>query len=129
MSGLRRLRDGTPAVRLERQFTGALQGAAGKIHSVGVTGGADLHGSLCVEWQLCGGGCGASIKYCSHEVRLSVPLEVEIKTDGGKLRPEQAARQEALRRRGEVSLVCYRTADMLRQLCDERAKILKMIGG
>lgn len=146
-----RLRDGAPAARLERAFTGALQGQSGKAHRVGVKGQGDLHGSLCVEWRdwrtvgdegalnaACAG-CAKVARSPVEEVglscalhggewrRLSVSLEVEVKRDGGKARPEQVARAAALRRRGELYLLVNRTAEMIRLLVAERARILSTI--
>jgi hypothetical protein len=147
-----RLRDGAPAARLERAFTGSLQGQGGRAHRVGVKGQGDLHGSLCVEWIDFGSydaratgvpnacavcqGCGKvaasrdDLSCAIHGTewrRLSVSLEVEVKRDGGRIRPEQEARATALRRRGELYLLVNRTAEMIRLLVAERARILSTI--
>lgn len=150
-----RLRDGAPAARLERAFTGSLQGQGGRAHRVGVKGQGDLHGSLCVEWRdwrsygdvewdedALNAGCAGCAKVARSSVedvglscaahggewrRLSVALEVEVKRDGGRVRPEQAARATALRRRGELYLLVNRTAEMIRLLVAERARILSTI--
>lgn len=106
------LSDGTPAVRLQRAFSGALQGAAGKTHRVGVEGQGDLSGSLCVEWR-------------GH--RFPVALEVEVKTAAGKVRPAQQTRCDALRRRGEIYLVVRTTAEMVQLLKAEHDRIVKAL--
>ena len=107
-----RLSDGTPAVRLQRNFSGALQGAGGKTHRMGVEGQGDLSGSLCVEWRGC---------------RFPIALEVEVKTASGKLRPAQQTRSEALHRRGEIYLTVRRTDEMIKMLTAERDRIVNLL--
>lgn len=140
-----RLRDGTPAVRLQRSFSGALQGAHGRMHQIGVPGQGDLCGSLCVEFQtsnLCptcngeGGrmdgvvwsACAADCASGAMIHRLAVALEVEVKRGAGKQSPVQRQREEALRRRGELYLCVRTTAEMLRLLEAERDRILRDLG-
>lgn len=146
-----RLRDGRPAARLQRSFSGSLQGAHGRMHQIGVEGQGDLVGSLvvewcsenvapdcvdCQEWILTGGDCDApppsAAPRCeAHDDwhRVAVAVEVEVKRDGGKLRPAQAARRDALRQRGEVWLLVRRTDELVRGLVAERDRILRTIRG
>lgn len=140
-SHLLRLRDGRPAVRLQRTFTGSLQGAHGRMHRIGVEGQGDLAGSLCVEWlasysvpaPAClgcvkvGGSADPGLTCALHGTawrRLSVALEVEVKVDGGRVRDEQKVRDQALRARGEIYLLVRRAADMVAALVEERRRIL-----
>lgn len=116
------LRDGRPAVRLSRVFTGAMQGAGGRVHSLGVEGQADLCGSLCVEWETTRTTDGREWK------RLPVPIEVEVKKATGRLRPAQAQRQEALAERCELYVVVRRVDEMLRALVAERQRVLALVG-
>jgi hypothetical protein len=114
-----RLRDGTPAVRLQRSFTGSLQGAHGRIHQIGVPGQGDLCGSLCVEWRVYhSGGCR----------RFAVALEIEVKRSAGKQSAAQHEREEALWRRGELYLCVRTTAEMLLRLEAERDRLLTELG-
>jgi len=127
-----RLRDGTPAVRLQRQFTGALQGARGRTHRIGKRGNADLNGSLCVEWWTCGAGCRVPRPLaCGHSPvthnALSVAVEVEVKRAAGVQDPAQVTRMEALRRRGEVYVLARRTDEMVRLLVAERDRYLTLL--
>lgn len=125
-----RLRDGTPAVRLQRSFSGALQGAHGRMHQIGVPGQGDLCGSLCVEVHCSDATCYSSKTSggpceADHWRRLAVALEVEVKRAAGKQSPVQRQREEALRRRGELYLCVRTTAEMLRLLESERDRILR----
>mgnify|MGYP000952736149 CR=1 FL=1 len=118
------LRDGTPAVRLQRQFTGALQGSHGKRLRIGKKGSGDLCGSICVEWAV-GGGSRAE----SGWRRLSVACEVEVKRGAEEQREAQVERENALRRRGEVYVLARRTDEMVRALVAERARITSLVLG
>ena len=118
-----RLHDGTPAVRLQRAFTGALQGPGGKGFRLGTVGQGDLIGSLCVEWPCYADADQHECSWC----RLSVPLEVEVKRDAGKMRPEQEQRRDALWRRGEIYITVTRVAQMVKLLAAERDRILEML--
>ena len=111
-----RLRDGTPAVRLQRQFTGALQGSHGKRLRIGKRGNGDLSGSICVEWA-----AGGDWR------RISIACEVEVKRAAEEQREEQAEREAALLRRGEVYLLVRRTDEMVRLLVAERARLIAML--
>jgi hypothetical protein len=113
-----RLRDGTPAVRLQRQFTGALQGLHGKRLRIGKRGSGDLSGSICVEWAVGG-----------DWRRLSVACEVEVKRAAEEQREEQVERENALRRRGEVYVLARRTDEMVRALVAERGRLTSLVLG
>lgn len=121
-----RLRDGTPAVRLQRSFTGSLQGAHGRMHQIGVPGQGDLCGSLCIEIHRSDSTCHPS--KTSGSPCLAVALEVEVKRSAGKQSLVQRQREEALRRRGELYLCVCTTAEMLRILEAERDRILSDLG-
>jgi hypothetical protein len=128
-----RLRDGTPAVRLQRSFSGALQGAHGRMHQIGVPGQGDLCGSLCVEVHCSDATCYSSRTTAGpceadHWRRLAASLEIEVKRGAGKQSPVQRQREEALRRRGELYLCVRTTAEMLRLLESERDRILRDLG-
>lgn len=133
------LSDGTPAVRLQRAFTGSLQGPGGKAFRLGVEGQGDLVGSLCVEWPKVDDEYDQALTAYSKgwsghpgepkPCRISVPLEVEVKRDGERLRPAQEVRRDALRARGEIYLVVRRTEEMLCFLREERRRILETLGG
>lgn len=107
-----RFGDGTPAVRLQRNFSGTLQGAHGRHHTIGVRGQGDLIGSLCLE---------------SPAGRIAIALEVEVKRHSGKQSPEQIQRQEALQRRGEIYLLVRRTEEMIQLLISHRDKLKKTL--
>ena len=117
-----RLRDGTPAVRLQRQFTGALQGSHGKRLRIGKRGSGDLSGSICVEWAV-GGGSRSE----SGWRRISVACEVEVKRAAEEQREAQVERENALRRRGEVYVLARRTDEMVRALVAERGRLTSLI--
>ena len=125
---------GGPAVRLERAFTGALQGAAGVAHRVGVKGQGDLSGSLCVEWTTTKVVASVTVSGSERVHALtesatrhaSIHLEVEVKTDGGKVRPDQEIRAKAFERRGELYLIVRRTAEMVRLLVEARDRFRSM---
>ena len=119
-----RLRDGTPAVRLQRQFTGALQGSHGKRLRIGKRGSGDLSGSICVEWAV-GGGSRSE----SGWRRISVACEVEVKRAAEEQREEQVERESALRRRGEVYVLARRTDEMVRTLVAERGRFTSLVLG
>ena len=119
-----RLRDGTPAVRLQRQFTGALQGSHGKRVRIGKRGNGDLSGSICVEWAV-GGGSRSE----SGWRRISVACEVEVKRAAEEQREEQVERESALRRRGEVYVLARRTDEMVRALVAERGRLTSLVLG
>lgn len=119
-----RLRDGTPAVRLQRQFTGALQGSHGKRVRIGKRGSGDLSGSICVEWAV-GGGSRSE----SGWRRISIACEVEVKRAAEEQREEQVERENALRRRGEVYVLARRTDEMVRALVAERGRLTSLVLG
>jgi hypothetical protein len=119
-----RLRDGTPAVRLQRQFTGALQGSHGKRVRIGKRGSGDLSGSICVEWAV-GGGSRSE----SGWRRISIACEVEVKRAAEEQREEQMERENALRRRGEVYVLARRTDEMVRALVAERGRLTSLVLG
>lgn len=130
------LSDGRPAVRLQRAFSGALQGAHGRVHRIGVAGQGDLCGSLCVEFQFADPTCqqcspppGHDPAGCGrHADRVAVALEVEVKRAAGRQSPAQRQREEALRARGEIYLLVRSTADMVRALRTERDRVLAALG-
>lgn len=139
-SPLLRLHDGTPAVRLQRNFRGTLQGAHGRTVSIGVDGQADLCGSLCVEWfdHADPDHAAAALEYSKGRSsdpgdppvrRLGVSLEVEVKRDCGTQSKDQVKREAALRRRGEVYICVKRTEEMVRLLITERARLSALLGG
>lgn len=133
-----RLRDGTPAIRLQRSFSGALQGAHGRMHQIGVPGQGDLCGSMCVEIEKPDEEHEAGLLAYSKgrgahpgdapALRLAVAMEVEVKRGAGKQSPVQRQREEALRRRGELYLCVRTTSEMLRILEAERDRILRDLG-
>lgn len=141
-----RLSDGRQAVRLQRAFVGSLSSGRGDVR-VGQRGQGDLVGGMCAEWWECPEGCrwatpppaefgaddlsrGDCCARHGESARhlVEVTLEVEVKRDGGRLRPDQAQRRDALRARGGVYVVARRIAEAVDLLVAERVRLARELG-
>lgn len=133
------LDDGGQAVRLARAFTGKLDD-----RRIGQVGQGDLIGDLVVEYSrpipLALGADTVAHTFTRDSFaawveerqrlrgrlrRLAVCLEIEVKTDTGRVEKEQAQRGAALRRRGALHLVVRRIDEAIDRLVEERDRITK----
>lgn len=98
-----------PGVRVARNNVGRLQDRNGTWVAYGLgVGSPDIVGIYSVEWR--------SYAITAHTMRIAAAFGVEVKSEKGRLRLEQAQWHEAMRRRGLPTFVARSAEEAVRQV-------------